>query len=151
MTLPEATSRSAAVPEDRQPPPSREEPVQAAPAAVTQEEKPPVPLDADRLFQAMLQEFSATDGLLSATLSESTEHAIEGGRYLVTVTSPFAQMQLRTRAQDVSAYLAKATGRPLAFDVRLHEQAAEPQKTVTLPLQVEILRDTFKGSVLGMQ
>ena len=147
MTLPEATSRSAAVPEDRQPQHLREEPVQAAPAAVTQE----VPLDADRLFQAMLQEFSATDGLLSATLSESTEHVIEGGRYLVTVTSPFAQMQLRTRAQDVSAYLAKATGRPLAFDVRLHEQAAEPQKTVTLPLQVEILRDTFKGSVLGMQ
>lgn len=147
MTLPGATSRSAAVSEDRQPHPSREEPVQAAPAAVTQE----VPLDADRLFQAMLQEFSATDGLLSATLSESTEHVIEGGRYLVTVTSPFAQMQLRTRAQDVSAYLAKATGRPLAFDVRLHEQAAEPQKTVTLPLQVEILRDTFKGSVLGMQ
>ncbi len=151
MMLPEATSRSAAVPEDRQPQHLREEPVQAAPAAVTQEEKPPVPLDADRLFQAMLQEFSATDGLLSATLSESTEHVIEGGRYLVTVTSPFAQMQLRTRAQDVSAYLAKATGRPLAFDVRLHEQAAEPQKTVTLPLQVEILRDTFKGSVLGMQ
>ena len=147
MTLPGATSRSAAVPEDRQPHPPREEPVQAAPVVVTQE----VPLDADRLFQAMLQEFSATDGLLSATLSESTEHVIEGGRYLVTVTSPFAQMQLRTRAQDVSAYLAKATGRPLAFDVRLHEQAAEPQKTVTLPLQVEILRDTFKGSVLGMQ
>ncbi len=112
---------------------------------------PTIPLDPDQLFQAMLKEFAATDGLLSATLAESTEHALEGGRYIVTVTSPFAQMQLRTRAQDVSTWLSKASGRPLVFDVRLHEQETAPQKTVTLPLQVEILRDTFKGSVLGMQ
>ena len=139
---PTTAAQSQTVPEEKTAT-SREA---SAPAA-----QPQLPLDADQLFQAMLQEFSATDGLLFAALSESTEHAIEGNRYLVTVASPFAQMQLRTRAQDISAYLAKAAGRPLEFDVQLHEQEAEQKQAVTLPLQVEILRDTFKGSVLGMQ
>ena len=153
MTLPGATSRGITGMEAELPQPSRQElasesqPVQEVPAL---QPAPAVPLDPEELFQAMLKEFSATDGLLSAALSESVSHRIDAGSLEVTVASPFAMMQLKSRAADVTGWLSSKSGRGFTFDVQIEERKEEQKAEVKLPVQVEILRDTFKGSVLGM-
>ncbi len=114
------------------------------------ETKPVKAVDPEQLFKAMIQEFSASDGLLFASLSEAVGHTIENGKLEVTVATPFAKMQLTSRAGDITSYLEKESGYPYSFDVRLQEQQAEQRREIKLPPQVEILRDTFKGSVLGM-
>ena len=111
---------------------------------------PAVPLDPEELFKSMIQEFSATDGLLSAALSEAVSHRIDDGRLEVTVASPFAMMQLKSRAGDVTRWLSSKSGRQFSFDVQMEEKKEEQKTEIKLPVQVEILRDTFKGSVLGM-
>lgn len=123
---------------------SQPQPSPEAPAA------PPVQLDPEELFQAMIREFSATDGLLSAALSEAVAHRINGGKLEVTVSSPFAMMQLKSRAADVTGWLSSKSGRSFSFDVQMEEKKEEQKAEIKLPVQVEILRDTFKGSVLGM-
>lgn len=123
---------------------SQPQPAPEAPAA------PPVQLDPEELFQAMIREFSATDGLLSAALSEAVAHRIDGGKLEVTVSSPFAMMQLKSRTADVTGWLSSKSGRGFSFDVQMEEKKEEQKAEIKLPVQVEILRDTFKGSVLGM-
>ncbi len=123
---------------------SQPQPAPEVPAA------PPVPLDPEELFLAMIREFSATDGLLSAALSEAVAHRIDGGKLEITVSSPFAMMQLKSRAADVTGWLSSKSGRSFSFDVQMEEKKEEQKAEIKLPVQVEILRDTFKGSVLGM-
>ncbi|MBQ9539312.1 MAG: hypothetical protein IJU95_08565, partial [Treponema sp.] len=108
------------------------------------------PLDPEALFKSMLQNFAATDGLLSAALSDSVGHRIQEDKLEVTVSSPFAMMQLKARAADVTAYLSNASGRTFSFDVIMEENKEEQKAEIKLPPQVELLRDTFKGSVIGM-
>ncbi|MCR5620701.1 MAG: DNA polymerase III subunit gamma/tau [Treponema sp.] len=124
--------------------------VPSSPELPAAQPAPVAPINPEELFRAMIQEFSATDGLLSAALSESVSHRIDSGSLEVTVASPFAMMQLKSRAGDIAAYVERRTGRKLTFDVRLEERKETQKAEIQLPIQVEILRDTFKGSVLGM-
>ncbi len=123
---------------------------QEAPPPATGGTPPATHIDPEELFQAMLKEFSATDGLLSAALSEAVSHRIDGGSLEVTVASPFAMMQLKSRAADVTGWLSSKSGRSFTFDVQMEEKKEEQKAEIKLPVQVEILRDTFKGSILGM-
>ncbi len=125
-------------------------PVPVTPIVPVLQPAPAVPLDPEELFQVMLKEFSATDGLLSAALSEAVSHRIDSGSLEVTVASPFAMMQLKSRAGDVTGWLSSKSGRSFTFDVQIEEKKEEQKTEIKLPVQVEILRDTFKGSVLGM-
>lgn len=123
---------------------------QEAPPPATGGTPPATHIAPEELFQAMLKEFSATDGLLSAALSEAVSHRIDGGSLEVTVASPFAMMQLKSRAADVTGWLSSKSGRSFTFNVQMEEKKEEQKAEIKLPVQVEILRDTFKGSILGM-
>ncbi len=104
--------------------------------------------DINAVFQTMVEDFSIPEGLLSAALSGTSDRKIEGNTVSVCAENRIEMMQLTSKTSLVQDYLSKAFGRPIVFEVSIKESQTQLKTKVELPPEVQILKDTFKGSVL---
>ncbi len=105
--------------------------------------------DIESVHTAMEADFSANgEALLASSLMQAKNWRLEGNTVKCSVEIQFEQLQLRQQGSKVSAYLSKLYGRTIAFDVEYEEPEKAVQKEA-YPVEVELLRDMFKGKVVG--
>ena len=104
--------------------------------------------DIAKVRDALIAELSVNDALLASALMKTKDWQSSGTTVTVVTGDAFEQMQLQQQAGKIAESLSGLYGKQVAFAVRLVEQQAQ-NTARELPVEVRILRDTFKGSVLG--
>ena len=102
----------------------------------------------DTVFKALIDELSVDNAMLSGAVAKTADWKFEEGKICATIGSQFELLQLRNGASVISHFLSQIYGKTMAFEVTLKEQKVSAEQ-VHLPLEVQILRDTFKGSVIS--
>lgn len=85
--------------------------------------------------------------MLSGAVAKTFGWKQEGDTVSALIGSQFELMQVRNGASVISAFLSKVYGRTIMFNVVLEEKKVFVTEQ-NLPVEVQILRDTFKGTVI---
>ncbi len=104
----------------------------------------------DNVFKALIEELSVENAMLSSAVAKTAGWKQEENKITATIGSQFELMQLRTGAALISGFLSKVYGRTMAFEVTIEEHRSVMEEE-SLPVEVQILRDTFKGSVISLK
>ena len=102
--------------------------------------------EAERIKRALVQEFSFKDELIASALNSAVEANLENETLTLVVEQQFTQIQLMNAKSVIEAKLAALRQKRTEFKVTVRQIIKEERK---LPPQVELVRDIFKGSVLG--
>ncbi|MCR5219287.1 DNA polymerase III subunit gamma/tau [Treponema sp.] len=102
----------------------------------------------DKVKEAMIAEFSINDAMLASSIMQTVNWQKNGDFVNCQVENAYEQIQLRQASQKIAAYLSSAYGSNLKFAVEFVEKKEEEAKR-ELPEKVRILRDMFKGTVIG--
>ena len=86
--------------------------------------------------------------MVGSLLSSTYNWSLTDNNLSVVIQNKFEQMQLRNNAQKIGEYLSRLYGHAVTFEVNL-EIPKTTEEHVELPLQVQIIKDTFKGSLMG--
>ena len=95
---------------------------------------------------AMIKDFSVGDGMTAGLLEKTSDWRIEDGKILCRIDGGFTFFQLKSRLPKIEGYLEKLFGKPTSFVAEAVE--AKQNANENLPIEVEILRDIFKGQVI---
>ena len=104
----------------------------------------------DNVFKALIEELSVENAMLSSAVAKTANWKQEENKITATIGSQFELMQLRNGASLISGFLSKVYGRTMAFEVTIEEHRSVIEEE-SLPVEVQILRDTFKGSVISLK
>lgn len=96
---------------------------------------------------ALIKDFSVGDGMTAGLLEKTTQWKAAENKIFCKIEGGFQLGQLKSRKGQIEQYLQKVYGKPMEYVLELEE----PKQTVLqkLPAEVEILRDVFKGYVIG--
>ena len=139
--------------EEKASPPAAKEVVSQATTQPAANVPPKIKADTttlETLKASMVQEFNVSDTMLAGLISASYNWQIENDTLRITIPNRFEQMQLQQKAAVIIAYLKEAYSKDMSFTVKL-EEAAESKKNTQIPAQVQMICDTFKGSLLGAE
>ena len=93
---------------------------------------------------------SVTDGFAASNLEKTGLWLVGEDSINTTVESPYDLSLIEKKKNVIAAELSNACGRPMKFNVSL--KTNETQKTaapVQVPLQVNILVNAFKGTIVA--
>ena len=102
--------------------------------------------DMGKLRQALVKEFSFKDEILASALGSIKNLTVSGNTVTAVTQNSFVQVQLVNARPALEKFLTSVYGRKMLFVCNVELVKKEER---ALPAQVEILRDVFKGSVLG--
>lgn len=105
--------------------------------------------DLNKVKETISADFFDSEPMIANALLQTFNWKLEGEKLTVCTEGSYQKMQLAHSAPKINEYLSKLFGRRIYFSVELVVKQTETVKE-KLPVQVEILRETFKGSVLGM-
>ncbi|MBQ1591167.1 MAG: DNA polymerase III subunit gamma/tau [Treponema sp.] len=135
-------------------------PEQAAPLGQTEQAESDLPQtevpvssvdtgDIQKVRATMISDFSVNEPLIAGLLERTFDWKLEGDNLVLYTEGSFDLIQLEQNMAKFSVYLQKLYGRTVAFKP-VHVERKPDVTLADLPVQVQLLRDTFKGSVLGM-
>ncbi len=104
--------------------------------------------DCDKVRETIISDFSVNDGLLSGVLSKTFSWTYSDGKINAKVESKFDIMQLEQNIVKIQGWLRKTFAKDILFHVQLEEARVNSVKE-EIPLQVQIIKDIFKGSIVG--
>lgn len=104
--------------------------------------------DCDKVRETIISDFSVNDGLLSGVLSKTFSWTYSDGKINAKVESKFDIMQLEQNIVKIQGWLKKTFAKDILFHVQLEEARVNSVKE-EIPLQVQIIKDIFKGSIVG--
>lgn len=93
---------------------------------------------------------SIDDAFISASLMHTTDWILNGTSVEAKIESQFEMNQLMTRQQDISKRISDLIGQNVSFKLSLQEVEVKTEK-VEIPEIVNIIANTFKGSIVGGQ
>ncbi|MBO4403879.1 MAG: DNA polymerase III subunit gamma/tau [Treponema sp.] len=102
----------------------------------------------EELRSSMIKHFSFKDELVASALNSTQNWGFDGEKLTVFTQNSFTKIQLENARRTVEDYLSEAYMKKVSFEVKQLEIKKEAKE---LPPQVELIRDVFKGSVLGWQ
>lgn len=102
----------------------------------------------DTVRQALISDFSVDDAMLASNLMQTRGWSLQNNVVSAVTENQFAQMQIKNSAQKIAQNLSKIYNHDVTFEIKF-EQKIEQQQNVELPKEVELLRDVFKGTVIG--
>ena len=102
--------------------------------------------DAESVKAAMIRDFSVGDGMTAGLLEKTSAWRIEDGKITCRIPGGFQMDQLKSRTAKIEEYLAKLFGKTCSFIIEREESPVA--SSTQLPLEVELLRDIFKGRVV---
>lgn len=105
--------------------------------------------DIQKVRATMISDFSVNEPLIAGLLERTFDWKLEGDNLVLYTEGSFDLIQLEQNMAKFSVYLQKLYGRTVAFKP-VHVERKPDVTLADLPVQVQLLRDTFKGSVLGM-
>ncbi len=135
-------------------------PEQAAPLGQTEQAESDLPQtevpvssvdtgDIQKVRATMISDFSVNEPLISGLLEKTFDWKLEGDTLVLCTENTFEIMQLEQNAAKFAGYLEKVYGRRIDFKP-VHIERKPEVTLADLPVQVQLLRDTFKGSVIGI-
>ena len=133
----EAFVSDEAAPEDM--PPVSEETVHASGIDASSVEK---------LRETLISDLSVTDGMLASNLMQTMDWKLEGDEVSAVTENKFEHMQIMQSAAKIADCISQAYGRRISFKILYREKSVQ-NSVGKLPEEVEILRDVFKGSIIG--
>jgi len=97
--------------------------------------------------EAIITDFSVSDALVASALMQTKNWRLENDNVCVTIEVAFERIQLQQHSERIAKYLSEMYGKQMGFVVNLEEKSNETVE-VTLPVEVQILRDAFKGALV---
>ena len=105
--------------------------------------------DIQKVRATMISDFSVNEPLIAGLLEKTFDWKLEGDTLVLCTENTFEIMQLEQNAAKFAGYLEKVYGRRIDFKP-VHIERKPEVPLADLPVQVQLLRDTFKGSVIGI-
>ena len=105
--------------------------------------------DIQKVRATMISDFSVNEPLIAGLLEKTFDWKLEGDTLVLCTENTFEIMQLEQNATKFAGYLEKVYGRRIDFKP-VHIERKPEVTLADLPVQVQLLRDTFKGSVIGI-
>lgn len=105
--------------------------------------------DIQKVRATMISDFSVNEPLIAGLLEKTFDWKLEGDSLVLCTENTFEIMQLEQNAAKFAGYLEKVYGRRIDFKP-VHIERKPEVTLADLPVQVQLLRDTFKGSVIGI-
>ncbi|MBQ2548080.1 MAG: DNA polymerase III subunit gamma/tau [Treponema sp.] len=105
--------------------------------------------DIQKVRATMISDFSVNEPLIAGLLEKTFDWKLEGDTLVLCTENTFEIMQLEQNAAKFAGYLEKVYGRRIDFKP-VHIERKPEVTLADLPVQVQLLRDTFKGSVIGI-
>ncbi|MBP5437655.1 MAG: DNA polymerase III subunit gamma/tau [Treponema sp.] len=133
-------------------------PLQTAPSGLAESdafEQAEVPVssvdtgDIQKVRATMISDFSVNEPLIAGLLEKTFDWKLEGDTLVLCTENTFEIMQLEQNAAKFAGYLEKVYGRRIDFKP-VHIERKPEVTLADLPVQVQLLRDTFKGTVIGI-
>lgn len=126
------------------------EPVQAEGPVFQQPERsaltPSAPIEQVR--KTLISDFSEREPLSASALMHTGPWTLIQNTVQTDIANAFEHQQLQRQSKKIADYLSAVYGRQIEFRINLTQAQTESAKT-ELPIAVQIVRDTFKGSVVG--
>ena len=105
-------------------------------------------LNPDEVKNAVVSELIVSDGMVASNLNQTFNWSISETGIRATTDNKFQLTQLRLHEGKVLPVLEKIYGKVMSFEVVYEEKKIDAEEIV-FPREVEILRDTFRGQVMG--
>ena len=105
-------------------------------------------LNPDEVKNAVVSELIVSDGMVASNLNQTFNWSISETGIRATTDNKFQLTQLRLHEGKVLPVLEKIYGKAMSFEVVYEEKKIDAEEIV-FPREVEILRDTFRGQVMG--
>lgn len=105
-------------------------------------------LNPDEVKNAVVSELIVSDGMVASNLNQTFNWSISETGIRATTDNKFQLTQLRLHEGKVLPVLEKIYGKAMNFEVVYEEKKIDAEEIV-FPREVEILRDTFRGQVMG--
>lgn len=105
-------------------------------------------LNPDEVKNAVVSELIVSDGMVASNLNQTFNWSISETGIKATTDNKFQLTQLRLHEGKVLPVLEKIYGKAMNFEVVYEEKKTDAEEIV-FPREVEILRDTFRGQVMG--
>lgn len=102
----------------------------------------------EKLRETLISDLSVTDGMLASNLMQTMDWKLEGDEVSAVTENKFEHMQIMQSAAKIAGCISQAYGRRISFKILYREKSVQ-NSAGKLPEEVEILRDVFKGSVIG--
>lgn len=102
----------------------------------------------DEVKNAVVSELIVSDGMVASNLNQTFNWSITENGIRATTDNKFQLTQLRLHEGKVLPVLEKIYGKTMSFEVVYEEKKTDAEEIV-FPREVEILRDTFRGQVMG--
>ena len=102
----------------------------------------------EKVRDAMVAEFSVNDAMLASAILQTENWQKNGAVVSCEAGNEYEQVQLRNASSRISAFMSPAFGETVKFEVRLKKKEDAAVKKQLSP-KVEMLRNMFKGTVLG--
>ena len=113
-----------------------------APAAPSTENA----IDAETLKRETIEELKYNEVLAAGALSE-VDFEISGNKIIATAPNQYQQMQLEVYKKQIIAALKKVSGKEIEFESAVQKEIV--REKVDIPKSVQILRDEFRGTIVG--
>ncbi len=103
-----------------------------------------------KIFGQVVSELSHNDALIASSLLQTGAWNISGNRIYTTISNVYQKNKIEQNVAKINKLLEAICHSKMNFEVQLVEKKVEEEKKIELPEQVQILCNTFKGSVKGL-
>lgn len=104
--------------------------------------------DPEEVKNAVVSELIVSDGMVASNLNQTFSWSISETGIRAVTDNKFQLTQLRLHEGKVLPVLEKIYGKSMSFEV-VYEEKKIAAEEIVFPKEVEILRDTFRGQVMG--
>ncbi len=101
----------------------------------------------DTVKESIIAELSVNDAMLASNLMQTTSWTLNGDKISAVSGNSFEFMQIQKQVGKISEILSRIYSRQIFFEITL-EQKKNSMEEKKLPVEVEIIRDVFRGTVL---
>lgn len=116
-------------------------PVEEAPS------QPAKPVTIEELKDALFQKLNENETMLASLIQHTQNWSDQGNMISCTINKRFEHIQIKQHASEIAEQISRLIGRQVSFSITLVESQVR-NEAKKLPVQVEILRDTFKGTLI---
>ena len=109
--------------------------------------QPAKPVTIEELKDALFQKLNGTETMLASIIQHTQNWTDNGDTVSCTIESHYEQTQIQQRTAELARYISELYGKQVFLSVTLIEKKVQKEEK-KLPAQIELLRDTFKGTVI---
>lgn len=115
--------------------------------SIVQEPIVPTEKTLDELQHLVIDELKVTEAMMASALMETENWQRKGNCITAETSNTYHLVQLQKLEPKISAFISKIEGKQESF--KIEKKPEIKKEAVELPLQVKIICDEFKGTIVG--